>query len=367
MARRQNRTEEELRKELLRVPELALPATASAGSRLPRGLDRRALALRDLPLQDFPNCQLGKEAAEALQGLSFTIRQFLQEAQSAPPGGALDFSGRLREKLLADDRCHSAEAIPALLQILQVENQATRLVLIEILSRIHSPQASRALASRALFDLAPAVREAAVKGLRDRPAEEYRDTILAGLDYAWDPVADHAAEALVALDLKTAVPQLVQMYLHAGPEENPVEPKVSLRRPKFRELVRINHLRSCVLCHAPSSSDGDLLRAGVPVPGQPLPSIGSPQPYGTGSFFVRADVTFLRQDFSVLQPVPDSGVWPSHQRYDYVVRAVSGQAPELGDRAARQREARRQAVLFALGGLTGGQGKNVCGPHVIEP
>ena len=36
--------------------------------------------------------------------------------------------------------------------------------------------------------------------------------------------------------------------------------------------------------------------------------------------FVRGDITFLRQDFSVPQKVPSHGVWPERQRFDFMVR-----------------------------------------------
>ena len=43
--------------------------------------------------------------------------------------------------------------------------------------------------------------------------------------------------------------------------------------------------------------------------GQPLPPITSVAYYETGGIFVRADVTFLRQDFSVVQPVEMPAEW----------------------------------------------------------
>jgi len=41
----------------------------------------------------------------------------------------------------------------------------------------------------------------------------------------------------------------------------------------------------------------------------------------TQGLFVRADVTTLKQDFAVPQPVDKPGPWPVAQRYDYLVRA----------------------------------------------
>src|SRR5262249_21165291 len=35
---------------------------------------------------------------------------------------------------------------------------------------------------------------------------------------------------------------------------------------------------------------------------------------------VRADATYLRQDFSLMQPVKDAAPWPDMQRFDFLVR-----------------------------------------------
>jgi hypothetical protein len=75
--------------------------------------------------------------------------------------------------------------------------------------------------------------------------------------------------------------------------------------------------------------------------------------------FVRADITYLKQDFSVLQPVANHGaLWPADQRFDYLARQRPVSKAELqlwqetgpGDRpVSRQQE----AILYALRQLTG--------------
>jgi hypothetical protein len=122
------------------------------------------------------------------------------------------------------------------------------------------------------------------------------------------------------------------------------------------ELVRINHLSNCVLCHAPSQAKEDLIRGRIPIPGEDPP----PLYYNaTSGLFVRANTTFLRQDFSVVQPVTDNGKWPANQRYDYLVRTRKLNSKELSQ--FRQLEAggklpksypQRDAVLTALRQLT---------------
>jgi hypothetical protein len=93
----------------------------------------------------------------------------------------------------------------------------------------------------------------------------------------------------------------------------------------------------------------------VPERDQPLPVVYYEQRTGN---FVRADVTYLRQDFSTVQAVEDHGKWPRLQRFDYLVRKR-----ELGkEEVARLEKAeagkptsypQREAVLWALRELTG--------------
>src|SRR5205085_9061828 len=125
--------------------------------------------------------------------------------------------------------------------------------------------------------------------------------------------ADHAAEAIAALQLTDVVPDLVQLLK----EPSPNLPLSTGKTYVVQELVRINHLSNCMFCHAPSLSKDDLVRGRVPIPGEEMPPLYY---HETRGLFVRADVTFLRQDFSVVQPVPNAGKWPGNQRYDYVLR-----------------------------------------------
>jgi hypothetical protein len=89
-------------------------------------------------------------------------------------------------------------------------------------------------------------------------------------------------------------------------------------KPVVPELVRLNHLRNCALCHLPSADRDDPARGFMPVAGEPFPR----HYYGgtdtqalerTGDF-VRADVTLLHQHFSVNLPVAADGQTPSAAR-----------------------------------------------------
>src|SRR5262249_38226803 len=153
--------------------------------------------------------------------------------------------------------------------------------------------------------------------------------LLDGLAYPWSPVADHAAEALVGVQDRGAVPFLERL-LNAP---DPAKPQIDSASKGYvvSEVVRINHLNNCMMCHAVSSAPTDLVRGRVPDPAKPLPPLTQYYEDTTG-IFVRADATYLKQDFSVYQPVAEPGPWPQMQRYDYVVRRRPVTAAEYQQR-----------------------------------
>jgi hypothetical protein len=225
-------------------------------------------------------------------------------------------------------------------QLLQHENTPIRLLLIELLSVIEGKEASVALAQRALYDLSPQVREEAVQSLLDRPAAEYRLALVDGFRHPWPAVADHAAEALVAIKDRGALPALIELLAEPDPNLPFVVKEKEKEVLATRELVRLNHMSNCLLCHAPSLSKEDLVRGRVPIPGEDPPPLYYAE---TTGFFVRADTSFLRQDFSVVQPVAKSGKWPGNQRYDYLVRYRGSSGTALNRPKRRSRRRRRSS------------------------
>jgi hypothetical protein len=328
---------EDLRKDLLLAPEVGLDAVPNTSNRLvafaansrvtgraylgPIMLTQERLDLASLPLQTGMDCVLGKEPAEDLQAMSRKLRRAIESC--IPQGGDPRPDPEKLRKLVLDDKGGwlKPEAVPCLQQMLQAENHDTRKVLIDALRKIPDRRATEALAMRALVDLSPEVRSAAIQALKDRASEEYRPLLNAGLRYPWNPVVAHAAEALIALEGNQAGGELTRTLLEPDPSW-PFTVQVGRKEvPVVREVVRVNHLANCVLCHAPSFDSSDLVRAAIPVPGQPLPGPATaPAYYEGGENFVRADVTYLRQHFSVVQPVLRSGQWPANQRFDYLVR-----------------------------------------------
>src|SRR5262249_18266117 len=102
------------------------------------------------------------------------------------------------------------EAIPTLMQMLMHEDAAVRKILVDLLSEVPQAKATVALAQRAVFDLDADVRSAAIKALKERKAEDYRPVLLKALRHPWAPAADHAAEALVELGDRAAIPDLIR-------------------------------------------------------------------------------------------------------------------------------------------------------------
>lgn len=361
--------DEELRRQLLSAPELNLDHVPYTSTRIVQTAARQAALypqtrpqthivpslltkradLNGLPMRMGVDCQIGKDSAEHLQALSRKLRGYIGE--SIPKGNSdpRPDPAVLRRKLLegADGErreWQQAAAIPTLQQMLQAENTPLRLLLVELLTQIKDPAATTALAQRALFDLSSEVRTSAIQALDRRPREDYRDILLNGIQYPWPAVAEHAAESLVALKDKEAMPALLKLLNEPSPGALYFDSNQKVYM--VREMVRINHFGNCLLCHAPSTHSSDLVRGIVPEPGQPLPPPTTGQYYeGDRGSFVRADVTYLKQDFSVPQPVEKPGKWPTMQRYDYLVRT---RPATLADQQRMPNTQREEAIRFAL-------------------
>jgi hypothetical protein len=129
-------------------------------------------------------------------------------------------------------------------------------------------------------------------------------------------------------------------------------------------LVRINHHRNCLMCHAPGqdANSDNVLTAEVPVPSQALPTFydGGYRSQGIPELLVRIDVTYLRQDFSMMLPVADAAPWPEMQRFDFVVRTrvlKDDEVPAYRDKFDKLEAGvlppNHKAALAALRELTG--------------
>ena len=249
----------------------------------------------------------------------------------------------------------SSQKLKTIDQILQIDHARLRLEMIGRLRKSGSDIALQLLVDKAKFDLEPEVRIAATAALAEMNPDDIRGLLLEGFKYPWHVVAQHSAEALVRLDDQDAVPQLIEMLDLPHPH-SPFEDNGALVQ---RELVGINHMRNCLLCHAPSTNFLDSVRGIVPHTSMPLPKQYQDLAEMTGvsvPLAIRADVTYLEQDFSVVQPVRNSGPWPSDQRIDYVVRKrklTAAEANKVMRKISRAPNRHREAIIFALRELTG--------------
>lgn len=86
--------------------------------------------------------------------------------------------------------------------------------------------------------------------------------------------------------------------------------------PAIREVVRINHLRNCLLCHPTINRDkAEEARQNATLPVGAAPALGdaTPPPFSQycTNILVRADVAYLRQDFSAMLDEPGAVPGPN--------------------------------------------------------
>jgi hypothetical protein len=243
-------------------------------------------------------------------------------------------------------------AVSVLEQVFQVQDAPVRVKLVETLTAIPEPEATRTIARRALYDLSPDVCREAIAALTERDASEYQALLVDGLRYPWQAVAWNAAEALGELASPDLASQLRNL-LDAPPPTDPFQQEAD--GPwRVREVVAIQHLRNCMLCHAASNRQDDPVRGFVPVNGRP-----SRQYYASkdpDAQFCRADVVYLKQDFSVLQPISRRAHAPL-ERFDFLVRTRKIDQKEV-QRRQRESDARtpaanphRDAIVYVLNRL----------------
>jgi hypothetical protein len=313
--------------------------------------------LKGLPMREGIDCQARPEAVRKMQEISTAFRRNLDtrvDRFSGSDHANFQRAERLQTMLRSSQKWFQEDGLSTLGQILQVEDIDSRGEFVKQLAKVKGVKASVLLARLALFDFSWTIREEAIKALKERPRQEYRQVLLETLRYTWGPAAAHAAEALVALNDQAAVFPLVGMIEEPDPRA-PVRDKNN--RWVVAEVVKINHLRNCLACHAPSADRTDPLRAAIPTPGEPLPIIYYSSREGD---FVRADITYLRQDFSLIERVAKPDKWPEWQRFDYLVRTRELTADEIADHEKKLKRKpaapsypQREAVLFALRELTG--------------
>ena len=272
------------------------------------------------------------------------------------------------KELAKEKKIDPSASVASLMQVLGHEEGAVRLALVNYLGELPNADATQALAKMAVFSAEPDIRAAAVAALKDRDDDDYTDILLAGLNYPWPAVAERSCDAIVKLGRTDLIPQLIE----ASNSPDPRTPRTQETNGKnvsvVRELVRVNHHHSCLLCHAPATTARDNsskeeaakldgLTAQIPVPSESMVAYYRPS---SPDILVRFDVTYLRQDFSMKLPVAGADPWPEMQRYDFLVRTRALTEKEALAHRELLRPSRpdgvspyRLAALSAIRALTG--------------
>ncbi len=213
--------------------------------------------------------------------------------------------------------------IAALMQMLAPETAELRLGLVKYLTGVPHVEATKALARMAMFSPEDEVRFAAIDSLKVRKEKDYTDIFLKGLRYPWPAVAKRSADAIARLGRSDLIPELVVLLASEDPRLPAMKSVEGKPVATIREMVKVNHHRNCMMCHAPgnpSNVSANAITAEVPVQGQPLPLPFEGYRQSSPDLMVRIDVTYLRQDFSAMLPVGDAHPWPDYQRFDFFVR-----------------------------------------------
>jgi hypothetical protein len=308
--------------------------------------------LAGLPFRLSPGCQLDKSNAKYLQVSSRTFRAILDRSRR-DSYNAIDTSFRFWNTLQSQSQSLTRQELPALVQILQPEEIDFHHGLIRTLGATDGEYSSSQLARLALFDPDLEIRQSAIEVLRNRPKAQYAQVLLDGLRYPWALVVQHAADAIVVLKCDNLVPQMIGLSSSPDPAAPYTKDVNGQKSTVVREVVKINHHRNCLLCHAPSQSPEELVRAPVPNPHRELPPPSMAyqlRPGNAENTLVRADVTYLRQDFSANLAVDGAEPWPKMQRFDFLVRerpATSNDQTTIGPTEYHQ------TILGALRALTG--------------
>jgi hypothetical protein len=365
------------KQEISRLAREIIAANTKEHDGFIRGLRQKRSDLAGLPFRMGKDCQTSAEQAQLLARSAAAIRTSLGLVLRPQPSASatLPYSdaapeafwivlGQVRSGNGYDvEQLGIMPMLPVLLQILGPEQPGFRLGLIARYRDMPQAAVTASLTRLSLYDPDVHVRNKAMQALYDRPSRGTTELFLEALRYPWAPVAQRAADALVTLGRQDLVRRLVDALDGPDPAA-PFETVVDGKKVwAVRELVKVNHHKNCLLCHAPTASrerTRDVPFGAVPTPGEDLPPPLSTAYYSRGDSVAvaRADVTYLRQDFSILAPVNEAGPWPKLQRFDYLVRTRVLTDAEL--RTVLQQRAggpasvspQRLAVLSALRALT---------------
>jgi len=205
-----------------------------------------------------------------------------------------------------------------LMQMLGIESPELGRVVVWQLAAEKTPWADRTLAQLAVFSPEKEIRSAAITVLKLRPDADFAEVVRKGLCYPWLPVVKQAADFVVQMRRPHLVSTLVDLLGEPDPRAPITRDENGKKTFVVREMVRINHHRNCLLCHAPTGANmpKSVLIAQAPLPDAPPGTYCSIQPRQ----MIRLDVTYLRQDFSAMLPAQHPTQSIKTERFDFLVR-----------------------------------------------
>lgn len=319
--------------------------------------------LAGLPFVMGADCRLDMNRAQSFQSSVEAVRDGLErDARSHQQEHTPFWNTYLQET--NQQGIDTDHGVAALTQILGPESKTMRTSLVRRLKLSNNPAALKTIARAAVFDADGDVRMAALQALKEEKKTRepaVTEALLAGIRYPLATVAKRSARAIINLERKDLLPTLVAALADPAPSD-PVTGEDGTTT--VREVVKINHHRNCLLCHPPVQTGQEQEVPGViPIPGMPF-STSPKEAYGRASQsndpMVRADTTYLRQDFSVMMAVANAAPWPEMQRFDFIVRKRVVEGKELAQlqekvqgRPAGFLSENHKAILTALTELSG--------------
>jgi hypothetical protein len=277
---------------------------------------RRRPDLDGLPFAMGAGCRSDEERME----------QFKEMAELAHRRNSEGLLSALQEKSNSDEALRQTANVQlaAVRQVHGPSGDDKETDMVRYLAAASVPEATDELARVAAFSPSQAVRQEAVRALSVRLPARSGEVLATALRYPWPSVARNAASAIAKLKRTDLVPKLVDA-LEAPDPRAPGPEKGADGEAVASELVRIEHRTSCLLCHAPVEP---LKRKSTPLVAEfPLPS-HLDEEFSRGydqseepksNLLVRIDVTYLRQDFSVVKEVRRKGL-VGQERFDFLVR-----------------------------------------------
>lgn len=191
--------------------------------------------LRGLPFLMGDDCRSSEKQIQVFALSSRVVHEMRQTPTER-------LGDRITKNIVGNSEIERATVV-GLVQILMPEAEPVRVHLAKCLATIPHIDATKALARLAIFSAEDTVRAAAIDGLKSRPERDYTEILLQGFNYPLPDVANRSAEALVKLERKDVLAELIDVLERPDPRLPVAEQRDGKDVITVRELVsRVEHL-----------------------------------------------------------------------------------------------------------------------------